>query len=110
MTNKQELNEKELEQISGGSSVDDYKKEYPNKLDKYETANHIGEELFFVAYTSVDSSVICEWIIGTLLNSYEKESGCGTIRTATVSVNQSNVNSYRGSKDISLDKWTAYSK
>lgn len=75
MTNRKELDYDELEQITGGVSgkydrFNELKQTYNISIDKYETANHIGE--IMLAWHSQNDG----WYLGTILSSYEKTTMC----------------------------------
>lgn len=111
MSNKKELNEKETNEVSGGVFIDitdPYKDTYTHELDKYETVNYIGKTLYF----DKGGKFNYQWVLGTLINSYEKDTACGTERTAIVKVeNSRNLMFERFSEiELSLDDWTAHIK
>lgn len=121
MTEKNQLNNEDLNQVSGGGlreMKNGYANEYTRKLDKYETANYIGQDLLF-KYKDIKpmngQMVTFEaMVFGTLVDSYEKSNeDCGTTRTFIVKVLE-----YGGSytfmdyrnTELSSDDWTAFAK
>lgn len=106
MTDK-ERNEKELDNVNGGYfEFQKYRRVYKNKLDKYDTVNYIGQNLYFDR-----ASEYYKWVFGTITDSYERSWGCGkTIRTAKVTVIDSEDYSSNAKIELDLDCWKAYSK
>lgn len=119
MTNKNEIDYDELEQVTGGrleKNEKQYHDRYTRRLDKYDTENYIGQNLYFLydydrGNTNGQSCSTHTFIFGTLIDSYEKPETCGTTRTAKVSVIISEGNDAKsGTVDISLDTWKVYAE
>lgn len=108
MTEKKELNNEELNQVSGGAyGYEKYRKQYTIKIDKKDIENYIGQNLYF-DFSSVDDY---HWVCGTLVDSYEKSHGCGTTRIAKIAVIEAC--GYLGSsstQELSIDSWRVYRK
>lgn len=104
MTNKQELNKEELEEVSGGEALNGcayHLLHYTKKIDKYQTENYIGEKAFMKNPNE-------DWLVGTIKKSFEKTYKCGTRRVATVYVTDSNYYSVGLDMDVILDGWEIY--
>lgn len=120
MTDKNQLNNEELNKVSGGTlkcNSNSYENEYTHKIDKYDTVNYIGQDLLFKSVTTerYNNQTIDKksFVFGTLVDSYEKEKSCGTTRTAKVYVKYSSgcvTFNCNANTELSLDKWGAYSK
>lgn len=119
MTDKK-LNEEQLDKVSGGKSLEEHEKpyrdKYRRKLNKYDTENYIGQNLYFTLdYDITDqggSAYFHTFIFGTLNKSYEKSAACdSTKRTANVTVIISEGDHKKsGNVDISLDDWDVYAE
>lgn len=120
MTNKNDLNQKQLDKVSGGFSINaegekKYRDEYTIEIDQYDTVNYIGQNLYFSYYNKLPKGngirYIHNWIYGTLLDSYEKSFECGTKRTGKVQVIESGGDDpEHGLTEIYLDTWKTYKK
>lgn len=112
MTNKNELNEKELNEVSGGYNEvnNPFRQQYPNKINKDNISNYINQTLYFDCLRPNDTSLPpYSWILGLLLNIYEKSSSCGNTLMAKVKViNAGGCTINENPTEISLDTYNAY--
>lgn len=87
MTDKK-INEEQLDKVAGGKGENcaryqELKKTYNRSIDKYDTADHIGEAMLCWSDESRG------WYLSTINSSYERSYNCGTERVADVTVIES---------------------
>lgn len=101
MTNKKELNEKEIDKVNGGKR-DGYEDitlpHEKNPIEKDEAAQYIGREVVILSTKYVFAAC------GTLIASYEKSSGCGSKWCVKLKLNTKYVPYYGDQDEFYVDK------
>lgn len=86
MTDKKQLNNNELEQVSGGTYeeyINVVYNTFPHGplIDKYDVGLYKGKKVILN-----DHNRGLVWVMGIVIDSYERTVGCGTERTQVVNV------------------------
>lgn len=112
MTNKQELNNEELEKVSGGNfEYENYSRQYPNRIKADDVINHTGKNVLITKPFFSGKTYSMDWIVGTLRSVYEESSGCSTHKVAQVSVIDSYYPEYKsGTHEYKVDDWCFYTE
>ena len=103
-----ELNEDELEKVSGGSTEEDASEElicsnwtFSGFIIKY-AESHIGEKLYLVSHSGK------EYYYGTLIDSFEAEYTFSTERTQVMMCEERNGTQHGGVVEVSGDDYWLY--
>lgn len=82
MTNRKELNNEELEKVSGGISDSDLKQQFRSEVDKYDVK--AGGRYYFLWKENNSTYESYKASYGLVLRTYEASADCGTVTTFDV--------------------------
>jgi len=98
---KSELLEEELDEVAGGKKTKDYTVSFSGPVDKYSLS--VGTTYYFEGEGN-------KWE-GVVKATWEKDDGCGTVRTHRINIVYDFVNKHscNEEREISGDTYNAYS-